>query len=312
MSIYDKGKTIAGALGLGINPEIDLATYKAGQSASAPSSQVRLAPVGAFADAMLHERGGPLWANPLGQALMPDAEQTPDLQQQIAFGRYVDPAAIRAGNEMIYERTGRSSSDPQNVDLVSQLRDPSSDFYHEALVRGLGGKAATAALGDVVPGSPQAETATAHEGARAKFDLLMQGLPITRAQQQAIAALPNGGAILSQLRQAQIDAAKLTNPVLAVQDVGSAKALGEKVLDQWKRENAGLGAFPVVYNMLAGREQERLGLVPLGTAMAQQQQYDQLRAGQAYGLPQAYPGVPQPYPDPTPLYDLMHYLHGGR
>jgi hypothetical protein len=313
--LYDKIKTITGAAGLGTNPVLDMAAYRLGISDTPHAGASRWAPLGTYAEQAAHAAGIPLLGalaeNPVADLLNPAAKPG-DVQQQLRTNRYLDPAAIAAGNEMIYEQRGTSSSDPKNVDLVAQLRDPNSDFYQAALARGLGARAGSALVGEVVPGHPQAQTATAYAAEAAKTALLNQGLPLTRAQVQEIAARPDGGVVLSQIRQAQIDAAKLQDPLLALQDVSSPQDLGAKVFQQWQRENGGLAGFPIVYNILAQREQERLGLVPLGTAMAQQQAYDQLNAGQAYGRPQPYPGV-QPLPfDPQPMYDLYRLFGGGR
>lgn len=313
--LYDRIKTLTGAAGLGANPVLDMAAYRVGWSDTPHAGASRWAPIGTLAEQLAHAADipglGALTENPVADLLNPDAKPG-DVLQQIRTGRYLDPAAITAGNELIYERRGTSASDPKNVDLVAELRDPTSDFYREALARGLGARAGGALVGEVIPGHPQAQTATAYAAEGARTALLNLGLPLTRAQIQEIAARPDGGVLLSQLRQAQIDAAKLKDPLLAVQDLSTPAALGQKVFEQWQRENGGLALFPAVYNQLAGREQERLGLVPLGTAMAQQQQYDQQVSGQAYGRPGPYPGMaPVPF-DPTPLYDLMRYLNGGR
>jgi hypothetical protein len=313
--LYDRIKTITGAAGLGTNPVLDMAAYRLGISDTPHAGASRWAPVGTLAEQMAHAAGipllGALTENPIASVLSPDRKYG-DINDQLRTNRYLDPAAIAAGNEMIYEMRGTSSSDPQNVDLVAQLRDPNSDFYQAALARGLGARAGSALAGEVIPGHPQAQTATAYAAEAAKTALLNQGLPLTRAQVQEIAARPDGGVVLSRLRQAQIDAAKLQNPLLALQDVSSPQDLGQKVFAQWQRENGGFAVSPLFYNQLAAQEAERLGVVPLGTAMAQQQAYDQQVAGQAYGIPGLGPGVARPPFDPTPLYDLMRYLNGGR
>ena len=312
-NVYEKAQIVGEGLGAGSNPLADILAYKTGITRTPPAGLERLAPVGQLADQFLATKGGPLWENVLGTAMAPDGKPG-DFQQQLDIGRYVDPAAIRAGNELDLRAARHHLQRPQERRPGGAAQRPVERLLQGGPDAGLRRQGGDGGGGRADPGRRAGDHGDpGGRRPRARMDLIAQGLPLTRAQQQAVAADPKqGGAIVSQAYQARLDAAKLQNPALAVQDVGTPEALGNKVFDAVEARQRRPRGLPARLQPAgrAGAGAARPGPAGDGDGAAAA-----LRpAGQRAGLrvPGLGPGVPRPPFDPTPLYDLMRYLNGGR